>query len=58
MYLNTYQLEPLVKFHEASVLKAAEEILDELFGDHKYNQHVIKNPILHKFYKPHSDTLY
>ncbi|CAB3234555.1 unnamed protein product [Arctia plantaginis] len=39
IYLNTYQLEPLVKFHSPSVNKAAERILDELFGDHKYSQH-------------------
>ncbi|CAB3234556.1 unnamed protein product [Arctia plantaginis] len=37
IYLNTYQLDPLKRFHPPSVIKAAGELLDELFTDHKYH---------------------
>ncbi|XP_059050159.1 dynein light chain Tctex-type 5-like [Achroia grisella] len=37
LYLNTYQLDPFVKFHIPTVKRATEELLDEYFTGHKYN---------------------
>ncbi|XP_026758196.1 dynein light chain Tctex-type 5-like [Galleria mellonella] len=37
LYLNTYQLDPYVKFHIPTVKFATDAILDEYFTEHKYN---------------------
>ncbi|XP_075992882.1 dynein light chain Tctex-type protein 2B-like [Anticarsia gemmatalis] len=37
VFLNTYQLEPHVKFHVPKVTYAVDDLLDELFTGHKYN---------------------
>ncbi|KAJ8725502.1 hypothetical protein PYW08_003685 [Mythimna loreyi] len=36
LYLNTYQLEPRVKFHVPNVTKAIDSILDAFYTDFKY----------------------
>lgn len=40
MYLNTYQLDPHVKFDPVRVKNIIEKLLDELFNDHVYNKQV------------------
>ncbi|CAB3241966.1 unnamed protein product [Arctia plantaginis] len=44
MYLNTYQLDPYVRFHPPAVTKTANEVLNEYFTDHKYNPQ--ESPVL------------
>ncbi|KAJ8722853.1 hypothetical protein PYW07_004033 [Mythimna separata] len=36
IFLNTYQLEPRVKFHVANVTKAINSVLDAFYTDFKY----------------------
>jgi hypothetical protein len=40
--MNTYLLEPRIKFHIGKVHKEIDELLDEHFTEHKYNVQVKK----------------